>query len=296
MANVFDLTGASPTLSGAVPRYSSSSNHLNFVDFAPITGLGTCNLNSAQATTPPFSRFVFESSTGFTGQFLINAAPGEVIEDYFTGFRLPPNRIIEAISEENEWHIISPGWANEEGYRSAGATARYYSSFQNATAYTTSTLVSNRLYLTPFITSTFREVANVALNVTTTGVPGSYMWAAIYRDNGNCQPGALAWQGVTGSFGAAGVRRWTGVNLQMEPGLYWIGLGASGSTPPVFRGFSLAGLNCNILGVNSALGTAPAVGWYVALTTPSGQILPSYPTLTEITTTPVPALFLNFSR
>jgi hypothetical protein len=295
MANVFDFSGDSVTLSGAVPYYSSSNTPINYIDFEYNTGISTLSCNSVTNVSAPFSRFVFESPTGISGQFLIAIQPGETIDDYYTGLRLPPGRTLEAHSEPGGIHTITPGWLQEKAYKLVGSN-RYYTSWASATALTTSTLVSNRLYLTPFITPVHREVGNIAFNITTTGIPGSYSWAAIYRDNGNCQPGQLVWQGVTGNVGAAGVKTFTNVNLQLEPGLFWIGLGASGSTPPVFRGFALAGLSTNILGVNSSLGTAQAVGWYVALTTPSGQTLPSYPTVTELTTTPVPALFLNFNR
>lgn len=297
MTNAFDLSGVSVTLSGAAPYYSSSNNNVNFIDFSPTTGMSECRLNSFTAISPPYSTYLFESSTGFSGNYMVYSAPGEYFNEAYTGLRLPPGKAIQLFTEPNEAHLITPGWLNDVGHRAVGShLARYFCTAHNATALTTSTVVTNRLYLTPFITPEYRTIGGIAFNITTTGTLNSYSHAAIYRDDGNSRPGLLMWQGLTGTVGAAGVKSWNNLDIQMEPGLYWIGLGSSGTTPPVFRGFALASLSTNILGFDSTLGTAGAVGWFVTLTTASGAALPSYPAVSQLTAVPVPTLFLTFSK
>lgn len=194
------------------------------------------------------------------------------------------------VSDGANWVPISS--VNLSNFALVGATLNaWYTSPSTGTALSTATLVANRLYAMPFIISQKRVIDQVAINVTAF-VAGNIR-LGIYKVNSVGYPGTLVADFGVVSSGSNGVKTLSASPLPVTlgPGLYYLALVSDNAS--VIRGFAVASL-LPVLGISSALGTAPTLGYYVALTYGA---LPSTFTAggTAITAAPLPAIFVRFS-
>ncbi|MEM1555452.1 MAG: hypothetical protein QXM54_02860 [Desulfurococcaceae archaeon] len=156
-----------------------------------------------------------------------------------------------------------------DGTRKFGVTphkvlrsGRYYGAFDAATAFTTRTISANYLYAYPMFVPEETTFDRIAINVTTAATGSARV--GVYTDAG-AYPGNL----VDGSdvaaldTGTTGVKENT-ISVTLAPGIHWLAIVASAA--PTLRAVSVASCDSEILGLDSTLGTAPGVGYYVSYT------------------------------
>jgi len=153
----------------------------------------------------------------------------------------------------------NPDRAWERYFRSG----RYYlTTLQDCAALSTLALTANRLYATPFLVGGLSpKFIRIAFQVTTLGT-ASLGRAGIYLDDGTVYPGSLILDGGEQICSTIGMKE-TVISQTLDPSLYWLVLVVSVAC--TVRCSPLASL-MPILGLDTALGTAPGNGWYAAFT------------------------------
>jgi hypothetical protein len=104
------------------------------------------------------------------------------------------------------------------------ASGRYYYTHAHSSNGLTvsSTLTNGTLRLVPWIVPNAVSVSVIGGEVTSGGDAGSKLRLGVYADDGTCYPGRLLLDAGTIAGDSATVQD-IAVNLQLVPGLYWIG-------------------------------------------------------------------------
>jgi len=159
----------------------------------------------------------------------------------------------------------------------------------------------NTLWAIPFIVSKTTKFDVISFRVTTLSTAGNVR-AGLYRDNGNCYPGALIFDtgSIDTSTGSTSVSRDTTITsaLQiLQPGLYWLAWETDSATGQ-YETYNGINQSMGMLGQDSGLGAANAgYGYSVAHTfgalpdpyTTTGTLLSTAPAAAN----PVPLVSLR---
>lgn len=257
------------------------------------SGAITLTLPAASATTPKQVYFIKKIDTALANLVTIDGNASETIDGLLNVQLAQRGESITIQSDGTNWRILQRRDYDLSAYRAKGATLnQWYSSPISSTALTVGTPLANTLYAIPFIVSKSTTIDAMAINVTTLG-SGSTPRVGIYADNGNDYPGALVVDAGTQSGATTGVKTYsTGLPVTLDPGLYWLAY-VTNATAPAIRTFAVTGMN-PVLGLSSALGTAPNLGWSVAFTFGA---LPSTFTAggAAFIAAPIPAVFVRTS-
>ncbi len=184
---------------------------------------------------------------------------------------------------------------DESSFRHTGGSGSeiwYIANLGNCTALTTGAPTANTLRALPFIApARGGRLDRIACNVTT--LLAGNLRLGIYKaiSDSNIYPGSLLAVSGDISSGTTGVKSYT-IDLALNPGeLYW--LAHVGSVAATLRCMAVGGVG-PIMGMTSALSTAPNAGYSVAHTYGA---LPSVFTAggSVITAVPIPALAFRFS-
>lgn len=139
----------------------------------------------------------------------------------------------------------------QSGFRSLPPTAitrwntdTYICQVLNAAS--TVAMAANTLYAVPIFIENRGTATKIGVNVTTL-VAATNVRLAIYRDNGNGQPGLLVVDGGTVTTSSTGNREVT-ISTVLDPGMYWLAMVGDGIPTLV-----MATLFSGWMGLNSAL-------------------------------------------
>ncbi len=130
-------------------------------------------------------------------------------------------------------------------HKGASLYESYYTSPHNGNNLTVSAIVANRLYAVPFVVSVPIDIDAIAAHVSTAAA-GKLWRLGIYKDNGNCYPGALAGDSGPQSVAATGYFSYP-LTAHLDPSLYFLVVISDG-TPSmnIFGGYCML----NVLGYN----------------------------------------------
>jgi hypothetical protein len=232
----------------------------------------------------------------------IDANASELIAGNLT-YILYPSDVITIECDGTGWNMIGnattithPGARFRKG---ATANRRYIAGMVlNSTLITSTTgPLVDRLYAIPIYVAQITKFDTIEAEVTTLGT-GSNLRLGIYRDSGNCYPGALMFDSGNISAGSAGAKSATitaGIQI-FQPGLYWLAYENSATVPQV-RGLPGLSTCMPVIGWDSPFGVATGgVAYSVAHTV--GALPNPYTTAATIMTTstvgaPIPAVALR---
>lgn len=192
-------------------------------------------------------------------------------------------------SSWNELHAVDLHFSSPGPGRIGTAANRWYGAgVANATPKTTGAPTAGRIRTLPFVADRDMLMEGIAVNVTT-GLAGNAR-LGIYADDGNLYPGALLYGSADVATGTAGVKSFTGLNVQLRGGdLYWAAYHSSAAV--TIRTLALAGCWA-LLGSDATLPVAPGVGWDVAQT--YGALPDPYPAgAAQMVAIPIPAIFVR---
>jgi hypothetical protein len=231
----------------------------------------------------------------------IDANASETIDGSLTDILYPAETIVLEC-DGSGWHQISrPKPSHPNYYFRKGTTPnrRYIAGMllNSTLVLSTTGPTVNTLYAMPFIVSKTTKFDTIECEVTTGGA-GSEIRLGIYRDEGNCYPGALMFDSgdiVATAAGAKSATITAGIQI-FQPGLYWLTYENSATVPQVR---ALPGLSTTIpvLGWETPLGVATGgIGYSVAHTV--GALPDPYTSGATVRTTstaaaPVPAVGLR---
>jgi hypothetical protein len=237
-----------------------------------------------------------------TNLLTIDANASELIGGNLT-YILYPSDVITIECDGAGWNIIGnsitithPGARFRKG---ATPDRRYIAGMTLNSTLNTSTTgpVVNTLYAIPIYVAQTTKFDTIECEVTTLG-SGSNLRLGIYRDDGNCYPGALMFDSGNISAASAGAKSATiTAAIQIfQPGLYWLAYENSATVPQVR---ALPGLSTcmPVIGWSSPLGVATGgVAYSVAHTV--GALPNPYTGSATIMTTsvvgaPIPAVALR---
>lgn len=204
--------------------------------------------------------------------------------------------VLRALESSSAAWVPENGPGGVGGHTGGGGLARLYvPGARGATALTTGAPTANVLRAVPFVCPNRKGTIDQLSLRTTVGGAGSSARLGLYRtaSSANLYPGALIAE--TAALGTTGVAHTVGaVSATFDPGeILWVAHVAS-ATVPTIACIALASADVQLLGHDSALGNAAAVGVSVAHTFGA---LPATFTAggAVITAAPIPAIGVRFA-
>jgi hypothetical protein len=182
-----------------------------------------------------------------TNLITVDGSGTETIDGNLT-YILFPGEFIQIVSDGANWQVIDRPTPTTRGYffnKGATADRTYiagYNGTHNALVATTTLPAINTLFALPFVVAKTTKFDTIRYNVTTTGTGSGR--AGIYRDNGNCYPGALIFDTGAILSTTTGVKNTTiTASLQVfQPGLYWLAWECSTTAPQIMGLSTLAAM------------------------------------------------------
>jgi len=214
-----------------------------------------------------------------------------------------PAEYVEVVSDNANWHVIQrTPYAQAGAYYLKGATAdRRYSSLDNGRYYTLTTSTTspaiNTLWVTTFHVIKTTKFDTISFSILTSAV-GAQARAGIYRDNGNCYPGALVFDSGPISAASTGIKNATITSTVQvfPPGLYWLAWECDTTGLQILCSGSTSAID-GLLGRGNTMTTPPAYGYNVAHTfgaLPDPYTAGASPSATDPSATnPIPILSLR---
>lgn len=194
----------------------------------------------------------------------------ETIDSNLT-YRIYPGEYVKIESDGANWQIIARPTPNPIGYywlKNSTNDRKYVAGMPNNAALITSTTspAVGTLFALPLVVSKTTKFDIITFTISTNGAANAH--AGIYRDTGNCYPGALIFDtgDIDCSTGNTKNTTITSASQIFQPDLYWLAWEASAATIQI-RGVPGNSSLMGILGNGTSLTAAqPGYGYTVAHT------------------------------
>jgi hypothetical protein len=284
---------------------------------SPYTALATSRIIRADATSGAitinlptavgiagFEYHIFRTDIiASTNLITIDANSTETIDSNLT-YILFPAEYVKLESDGANWQVISRPTVTTHGYFFAkGSTLnrRYMGGMgNNAIANPTSTTspAANLLWALAFIVGKTTKFDTIGFNQTTASTSGN-SHVGIYRDNGNCYPGALIFDSGDIATGSGTGERAVTITSSLQvfqPGLYWLAYEQDTNTGQM-RILPTTSVVMSVYGTDANLGSGGATqGWHYNVAHTFGALPNPYTAAATLSTvasaaaTPIPAV------
>jgi len=168
--------------------------------------------------------------------------------------------------------VLLTGQTDFSAYRKIGSNlTRWYTGAMNAVNNSTVAFAKDTIHYNPFIVSVTQTISLIAIEVTATGSTNSVARLGIYNSvtdktsNYHMQPNQVIYDAGTVAIDSTGVKSISGLNVVLQPGLYYLAMNHNSSTTPTFRALGQAACS-PLFSLSTTIGTTNSTHLIEAVT------------------------------